>query len=40
VTVAIGRGVFGSPTVIVDGEVFWGADRLPMLREWIARGGW
>lgn len=37
---AIGRGVFGSPTVIVDGEMFWGADRLPMVEAWLERGGW
>jgi len=24
---AIERSVFGSPTFIVDGEMFWGADR-------------
>lgn len=38
---AIAQGVFGSPTFIVDGaEPFWGADRLPMLEAWLARGGW
>ncbi len=25
---AIGRGVFGAPTFILDGELFWGQDRL------------
>ncbi len=25
------RGVFGSPYFIVDGEPFWGCDRIPML---------
>jgi len=25
---AIGRGVFGVPTIAVDGELFWGDDRL------------
>lgn len=40
VDAAIGRGVFGSPFFIVDGEPFWGCDRLPMLEEWIRRGGW
>jgi 2-hydroxychromene-2-carboxylate isomerase len=40
VTAAIDRGVFGSPFVIVDGEPFWGSDRLEMLDEWLARGGW
>lgn len=34
------RGVFGSPFVFVDGEGFWGADRLPMIERWIETGGW
>ncbi len=37
---AIRAGIFGSPTFVVDGESFWGADRLPMVEEWLARGGW
>jgi 2-hydroxychromene-2-carboxylate isomerase len=37
---AIGRGVFGAPFFFVDGEGFWGADRLPMVDEWLGRGGW
>lgn len=37
---AIARGVFGSPYFFVGNEPFWGADRLPMLEAWIARGGW
>jgi 2-hydroxychromene-2-carboxylate isomerase len=37
---AIGRGVFGSPFVFVDGEAFWGHDRLPQIEEWLDRGGW
>ncbi|MDW6022519.1 2-hydroxychromene-2-carboxylate isomerase [Mesorhizobium sp. BAC0120] len=37
---AIGKGVFGSPFFIVDGEPFWGSDRLPMLEIWLSRGGW
>jgi 2-hydroxychromene-2-carboxylate isomerase len=37
---AIGRGVFGSPFVFVDGEPFWGADRLPQIDAWLAQGGW
>jgi 2-hydroxychromene-2-carboxylate isomerase len=40
VDAAIARGVFGSPFFIVDGEPFWGVDRLPMLEDWIRRGGW
>jgi 2-hydroxychromene-2-carboxylate isomerase len=39
-TAAIERGVFGSPFVFVDGEPFWGADRLPHVDAWLTRGGW
>ena len=35
---AIARGVFGSPFVFVDGEAFWGADRLDSGRCLAARG--
>ncbi len=37
---AIERKVFGSPYFIVDGEPFWGADRLDHLERWLATGGW
>ncbi|MDX1433194.1 MAG: 2-hydroxychromene-2-carboxylate isomerase [Gammaproteobacteria bacterium] len=37
---AIGRGVFGSPFVIVDGEAFWGSDRLDQVARWLETGGW
>jgi 2-hydroxychromene-2-carboxylate isomerase len=37
---AIARGIFGSPFVIVDGEPFWGNDRLDDVRAWLASGGW
>ena len=37
---AIGRGAFGSPYIIVDGEPFWGNDRLDEVREWLKTGGW
>jgi 2-hydroxychromene-2-carboxylate isomerase len=37
---AIERGVFGSPFVLVDGEPFWGADRLDQVERWLAGGGW
>lgn len=36
---ALAVGVFGSPHVIVDGEPFFGADRLPQIAEWLATGG-
>ncbi len=32
---AIAAGVFGVPTVIADGELFWGFDALPMLVEYL-----
>jgi len=37
---AIGRGVFGSPYFIVDGEPFWGNDRLDEVDKWLETGGW
>lgn len=37
---AIGHGVFGSPTFIVDGESFWGCDKFDQMERWLARGGW
>lgn len=37
---AIEIGVFGSPTMIVNGEQFWGHDRLEQLDRWISTGGW
>ena len=37
---AIAKGVFGSPYVIIDGEPFWGADRLDQIDKWLATGGW
>ncbi|HEX4782432.1 MAG TPA: 2-hydroxychromene-2-carboxylate isomerase [Usitatibacter sp.] len=40
VDAAIARGVFGSPFFIVDGEPFWGCDRIPMMEAWVKRGGW
>jgi 2-hydroxychromene-2-carboxylate isomerase len=40
VDAAIAAGVFGSPFFIVDGEPFWGVDRIPMLEDWVRIGGW
>jgi 2-hydroxychromene-2-carboxylate isomerase len=37
---SIERGVFGSPFILVDGEPFWGADRLNQVERWLADGGW
>lgn len=39
VDLGLARGVFGSPFIIVDGEAFWGADRLPQVERWLAEGG-
>ena len=40
VAASIKAGVFGSPTIVVDGEPFWGADRLADVDAWLACGGW
>ncbi len=40
VDAAIERGVFGSPYIVVDGEPFWGSDRLDQIEQWLAKGGW
>ncbi len=40
VTASLARGVFGSPFFFVDGEPFWGSDRLEQLDEWLSSGGW
>jgi 2-hydroxychromene-2-carboxylate isomerase len=37
---AMAAGVFGSPFVLVDGEPFWGMDRLDQVDRWLATGGW
>ena len=37
---ALERGVFGSPTVFVGDEMFWGHDRLEMIDRWLETGGW
>ena len=36
----VARGVFGSPWIFVDGEPFWGSDRLTMVEQWLATGPW
>ena len=40
VDAAIERGVFGSPYIVVDGEPFWGSDRLDQIEQWLAKGKW
>ncbi len=37
---AVKDGIFGSPFFIVDGEPFWGHDRLAQVDRWLATGGW
>ena len=37
---AVDNGVWGAPFMIVDGEPFWGEDRLDQLDLWMQRGGW
>ncbi len=40
VDAAIAKGAFGSPYIIVDGEPFWGFDRLDDVALWLEMGGW
>lgn len=40
VSASLEAGIFGSPTLVVDGEPFWGYDRLRDADEWLVRGGW
>jgi 2-hydroxychromene-2-carboxylate isomerase len=40
VDAAVGKGVFGSPFIVIDGEAFWGMDRLDQAEKWLATGGW
>ena len=37
---AIQQGLFGVPSFVVDGKVFWGLDALPMLRAWLTGHTW
>ena len=37
---AIQHGVFGVPTLAVDGKLFWGFDALPMLRDYLNADPW
>jgi 2-hydroxychromene-2-carboxylate isomerase len=36
---ALAAGAFGAPWIIVDGEAFWGADRLPQVEHWLETEG-
>jgi 2-hydroxychromene-2-carboxylate isomerase len=35
---AIDAGVFGAPSYVIDGEIFWGQDRLDFVQRRLARG--
>ncbi len=35
---SIARGVFGAPTIFIDGEMFWGHDRLPQIERLLETG--
>jgi 2-hydroxychromene-2-carboxylate isomerase len=36
---AMEKGVFGSPFIFVDGEPFWGSDRLDQISRKLATAG-
>jgi 2-hydroxychromene-2-carboxylate isomerase len=40
VEAATARGIFGSPTVVIDGEPFWGVQSLELAERWLDTGGW
>ncbi len=40
VELSIAKGVFGSPTILIDGEPFWGFDRFDQAERWMQVGGW
>lgn len=35
---SIAAGMFGAPYFVVDGEAFWGQDRMDQLRRWVVEG--
>jgi len=35
---SIDSGMFGAPYFVVDGEAFWGQDRIEQLRRWVVEG--
>ena len=40
VDASLKAGVFGAPSVIVDGELFWGVDKFAQIQKWLEKGGW
>jgi 2-hydroxychromene-2-carboxylate isomerase len=39
-TAALARGIFGVPTIELDGRLFWGLDALPMLAACLRGDAW
>jgi 2-hydroxychromene-2-carboxylate isomerase len=37
---SLALGVFGSPFFIIDGEPFFGLEKMELVEEWLASGGW
>ena len=37
---SLALGVFGSPFFIVDGEPFFGLEKMELLQDWLEQGGW
>ena len=35
---AIDNGVFGAPSYVIDGEIYWGQDRLDFVERRLAQG--
>lgn len=40
VATSVERKIFGAPFFFVDGEPFWGNDRLETIERWLESGGW
>lgn len=40
VDASLARGVFGSPFFLVADEPFFGVEKMELLEEWLASGGW
>lgn len=37
---SLALGVFGSPFFIIDGEPFFGLEKMELVEDWLASGGW
>jgi 2-hydroxychromene-2-carboxylate isomerase len=35
---ALAAGIFGAPSFVIDGELFWGNDRKPQIERWLSQG--